>query len=188
MTSHYIDISAEQDAETSIPQVMGALYARLHLALVERGCGQIGVSFPRYSTSPRELGSVLRVHGDVVALDDLMKQDWLKGVRDHVRLSEILPVPDGAQHRTVLRRQFKTNADRLRRRRMKRKGETEEQAIAAIPSSIERSPDLPFVRLRSASTAQPFHLFIALGPLSHEPSPGEFSTYGLSGNATIPWF
>src|SRR5256885_4743960 len=31
--------------------------------------------------------------------------------------------------------------DRLRRRRMRRKGETAEQAAAAIPDSVERTPD-----------------------------------------------
>jgi CRISPR-associated endonuclease Csy4 len=66
-----------------------------------------------------------------------MGQDWLKGMRDHTQVGELLQVPANAQHRTVLRRQFKTNVDRLRRRRMQRKGETAEQAAAAIPDTVE---------------------------------------------------
>ncbi len=77
------------------------------------------------------------------------------------------------------RRQFKTNADRLRRRRMQRKGETAEQAAAAIPDTVERRPDLPFVQLRSSSTGQPFCLCVEHGPLQPLPVAGAFNAYGL---------
>ena len=188
MTSHYIDIALLPDPETTAAQVLGILYGRLHLALVEQGNGRIGVSFPRYSTAPRSVGNLLRLHGDANALTALMARDWLKGARDHVRLSGILPVPAHARHRTVRRRQFKTSVERLRRRRMKRKGETQQQVEAAIPSTVERRPDLPFVHLRSISTGQPFHLFIVLGALQDVPTEGTFTTYGLASTATIPWF
>ncbi len=188
MTSHYIDITVVSDPEISIPQLLGALYGRLHLALVERGDNDIGVSFPRYSTTPRSLGNLLRLHGSEVALHALMGNDWLKGVRDHVRLSTLALVPAGASHRVLRRRQFKTSVERLRRRRMKRKNETEIQATAAIPDNVERRPELPFAHLRSHSTGQPFCLFVSLGPLLDMPVPGDFNTYGLSGVATVPWF
>lgn len=188
MTSHYIDITVLPDLETSIPQLFAALYDRLHLALVGHGAGDIGVSFPRYSMTPRSLGNRLRLHGSEAALRTLMSNDWLKGVRDHVRLSEPALVPMEASYRVVRRRQFKTNVDRLRRRRMKRKSETAAQAAAAIPDNVERRPDLPFVYLRSHSTGQPFCLFVSLGPLLDRPVPGGFNTYGIGEGATIPWF
>lgn len=188
MTTHFIDIAVVPDPETSVPQLFTALYGRLHFALVERGSGDIGVSFPRYSVTPRSLGNMVRLHGGESALRELMASDWLKGVRDHVRLSELAPVPSNASHRVVRRRQFKTNVERLRRRRMKRKGETEAQAAAAIPETVERRPGLPFAHLRSHSTGQPFCLFVSLGPLLEEPVPGDFNTYGLGGKATVPWF
>lgn len=188
MTSHYIDITVVPDPETSVPQLLGALYGRLHMALVERRAGDIGVSFPRYSTSPRSLGNLLRLHGSEAALRTLMSLDWLKGVRDHVRLSELALAPADAPHRVVRRRQFKTNAERLRRRRMKRKNETQAQAAAAIPDTVERQPSLPFVHLRSQSTGQSFCLFVSLGPLMDRSVPGGFNAYGLGGTATVPWF
>ncbi|MBE0689386.1 MAG: type I-F CRISPR-associated endoribonuclease Cas6/Csy4 [Anaerolineae bacterium] len=188
MTSHYIDIMVVPDPETSAAQLLSALYGRLHLALVERGAGDIGVSFPRYSIAPRSLGDMVRIHGSEAALRALMGNDWLKGVRDHVRFSELGSAPADASHRVVRRRQFKTNVERLRRRRMKRKNETEAQAASAIPATIERRPDLPFVHIRSHSTGKPFCLFISLGPLHDTPVPGEFNTYGLGGTATVPWF
>lgn len=187
MTSHYLDIQVVPDAETSAPQLLSTLYGRLHLALVEQKRDDIGVSFPRYSRNPKTLGPIVRLHSSAAELKALMDVDWLKGVRGHVRLSEILPVPADAEHRVVQRKQFKTNVDRLRRRRMQRKGETEEEAKKAIPSTVERKPDLPYVNLRSGSNKQNFCLFIQLSTAHSQPIVGRFNSYGLGG-ASIPWF
>src|SRR5690625_6387343 len=87
-----------------------------------------------------------------------------------------------------MRKQFKTNAVRLRRRRMKRKGETYEQAAKAIPDNEERKPNLPFVVLRSQSSGQTFHLFIDQRLPGKERSEGDFKSYGLSQGATVTSF
>ena len=188
MTTHYIDLTVVAGPEFVVPQLLGALYDRLHLALVQHGLDNVGVSFPGYSVNPRSLGTTLRLHGSDASLRQLFGADWLKGMRDHVRMTDIAPAPVDAPHRTVQRKQFKTNVERLRRRRMKRKGESVEQAQDAIPSSIERIPNLPYVHIHSRSTAQPFCLFIALGPLGRTTIPGSFNSYGLGGPTTIPWF
>lgn len=191
MTTHYINITLLPDPEFNHAHLLGALVAKLHRALVQGQTTDIGVSYPQHIGQPltkRTLGAVLRLHGTPEALQRLMGQDWLKGMRDHTQVDELLPVPANAQHRTVLRRQFKTNADRLRRRRMERKGETNEQAAAAIPDTVERRPDLPFVQLRSSSTGQPFCLCVEHGPLQGLPVAGDFNTYGLGRGATVPWF
>ncbi len=191
MTTHYIDITLLPDPEFSHPHLLGALMAKLHRALVQQKVGDIGVSFPQHVNTPqhqRTLGKVLRLHGTEPALNALMARDWLTGMRDHVRWTPIAQAPEHAPHRVVQRRQFKTSAERLRRRRMQRKGETAEQAAAAIPDSIERSPNLPYVQLRSSSTGQLFRLFITHGPLLPAGIVGTFSTYGLGPEASIPWF
>jgi CRISPR-associated endonuclease Csy4 len=188
MTTHYVDIKVAPDPETNSAQMLGALYDHLHLVLVQQRRDTIGISFPGYSLSPRTLGITLRLHGSQVALQQLLATDWLKGMRDHVRISEVTEAPVDAPHRTVQRKQFKTSAARLRRRRMRRKGETEEQAQAAIPRCMERRPDLPHVHLHSRSTRQPFCLFLALGPLQSSATPGKFNSHGLGSPATIPWF
>ncbi|MEO5829609.1 MAG: type I-F CRISPR-associated endoribonuclease Cas6/Csy4 [Rhodanobacter sp.] len=188
MTTHYIDITVVPDPESGIPQLLGALYDRLHLALVQYKLDSIGASFPGYSMNPRSLGATLRLHGNDALLRQLFDTDWLKGMRDHVRMTDIAPAPVDAPHRTVHRKQFKTSVERLRRRRMKRKEETAEQAQKAIPYSVERTPNLPYLHVRSRSTAQPFCLFIALGPVQPTGIPGNFNRYGLGGPATIPWF
>lgn len=184
----YLEIRLLPDPEFPQHFLMGALFGKLHRVLVELEANNIGLSFPDYSIAPRGLGERLRLHGTKQVLSELMGQNWLKGMSDHVQCSEILPVPGNAQFRTVSRRQFKTSSERLRRRRMKRKGETYEQAAEAIPRHVERSPELPYVQLRSQSTGQNFHLFIEQGSLLEHPQKAAFSSYGLSREATVPWF
>ncbi|MHA3903478.1 type I-F CRISPR-associated endoribonuclease Cas6/Csy4 [Castellaniella sp. WN] len=188
MSTHSIDIRLLPDPEFSQAHLLGALYAKFHRALVGLGTHEIGVSFPQYSMQPRTLGRIMRVHGGGDALNALLFTDWLRGMRDHVELGALSAVPKEVQHRRLLRRQFKTSADRLRHRRMRRKGETYEQAAQAIPDSVEQQPDLPYVQLRSASTGQRFCLFLALGDPEPQAVAGEFNTYGLSSTATLPWF
>lgn len=188
MTTHYIDIRVIPDPETSAPQLLGILYGRLHQILVQLQQDCVGVSFPQYSLNPRGLGNILRLHGSKAHLCQLMEADWLKGMRDHVRMTDISTVPEEAKYRIVRRKQFKTSAARLRRRRMKRKGETAEQAQKAIPDTVERQPDLPYVHLHSLSTGQKYCLSIALSPLEDTETRGSFNYYGLGRDATIPWF
>jgi CRISPR-associated endonuclease Csy4 len=188
MTTHYVDLTVVPDSETGVPTLLGALYDKLHRALVHQRLDGIGVSFPQYSVIPRSLGTMLRLHGNEAALRALLAGDWMGGMRDHVRSSGAIPVPEGVSHRVVRRRQFKTNPGRLRRRRMQRKGETADQASRAIPDSAADTPNLPYVHLRSLSTGQSFCLFIAIGPLQKEPVSGRFNAYGLGQDCTIPWF
>jgi CRISPR-associated endonuclease Csy4 len=188
MVTHYVDIRLLPDPEFSQAYLLGALYAKLHRALVGLDTGGIGVSFPQYRLQPRTLGHVMRLHGGEAALSALLSTDWLRGMRDHVEVTAVSLVPSGVQHRRLVRRQFKTSVDRLRQRRMRRKGETYEEAVHAIPDSVEEQPDLPYVQLRSASTGQRFCLFLALGDPQPEAVSGVFNTYGLSSTATLPWF
>jgi CRISPR-associated endonuclease Csy4 len=188
MTTHYIDIALLPDPEFCEAHLLGALMAKLHRLLVQIRADDIGVSFPGYSMRPRTLGRVLRLHGGEAALRRVMAEPWLQGMRDHVSVTAVALVPSEVVYRVVRRRQFKTNADRLRRRRMRRKGETVEQATAAIPDSVERRPDLPYVHLRSASSGQAFCLFVEQGGGLPDAVTGTFNSYGFSLGATVPWF
>lgn len=188
MTTHYIDLTLHPDPQISAPHLLGALFDHLHMALVSNREDRVGISFPGYCLSPRTLGSILRLHGPEDALTNLHAGYWLKGMRDHVCIGPLTLAPAKALHRTVRRKQFKTSVERLRRRRMRRKGETLEQATLAIPGNIKCKPDLPYLHIHSRSTAQPFCLFIAMGPTAHQATPGSFNSYGLSSTSTVPWF
>lgn len=184
----YIDIRLRPDPEFPVHVLMGALFSKLHRALVVLEASDIGVSFPGYSLRPKGLGETLRLHGSASALDRLMSQSWLTGMRDHIKLMDMAEVPSDIQYQFVKRRQFKTSAERLRRRRARRHGETLEQARAHIPDSVERRVKLPYVTLRSQSTGERFCLFVEQLESASGPVSGPFNSYGLSQGATVPWF
>ena len=188
--THYLELCLRPDPEFPAPMLMGALYSKLHHGLAELEADDIGVSLPAHKTGvqARNPGEVLRLHSTAERLEELMATEWLKGMRDHVDVGDVIPVPTDADYRTVRRRQFKTNADRLRRRRMRRHGVSEAEAVEAIPNSVEQRVSLPFIQVRSASTGQRFCLFIEHGPKQSAPQPGQFNSYGLSPEATVPWF
>jgi CRISPR-associated endonuclease Csy4 len=185
---HYLDIRVRPDPELAIGHVMDALFGKLHLALAARQAGDIGVSFPGVALGRSGLGDVLRVHGLGGALNALMGTRWLSGLYDHVQASAVAPVPVDAHHRVVRRVQARSSAERIRRRQMRRHGYDEAMARERVPDSVERTLVLPYVNLRSASTAQVFRLFIEHGPMQTAPQAGGFSAYGLSPSATVPWF
>jgi CRISPR-associated endonuclease Csy4 len=188
MGTHYVDIKLAPDPEFGQAFLLGALYTKLHRALVQMGETGIGVGFPHYSTQPRTLGGTMRLFGSENSLELLLSTDWLRGMRDHTVLSPLAVIPSLVQHRRLIRRQFKTNVDRLRRRRMLRKGETYNQSVIAIPSEVERQPGLPYIHVRSSSTGQTFCLFLFLGTPEPQQIDGVFNSYGLSRTATLPWF
>lgn len=185
---HYMDIRLLPDPEFTPPLLMGVLFSKLHRALVLRGGDDIGISFPAVRPAIPALGERLRLHGTLVALQQLMAQSWLSGMQDHIDLGAMTVVPSAVQYRIVRRVQAKSCAERLRRRLMQRQSLTVEQALEAIPNTVGERLDLPYVTLRSQSTGQTFRLFIDHQPLRAEPVAGVFSAYGLSPTATVPWF
>jgi len=185
---HYVDLTLLPDPEIAQPHLMGALFTKLHLALVALHSERIGISFPAVQAAPAWLGDCLRLHGDHAALTGLMQTPWLQGMRDHVQATAVLPAPPTARFRVVSRVQAKSNPDRLRRRQMRRHGIDAAEALARVPDSAAERLDLPYVQLRSHSTEQSFRLFIRHGPVLERACPGTFGTYGLSTTATVPWF
>ena len=186
---HYVDIDVRPDPEFPAHQLMSALYAKLHRALVAQACTGIGVSFPGVANAQSPyLGTRMRLHGSQAALSALLASNWLMGMRDHVALTPALLVPRAAQHRAVRRVQVKSSPERQRRRLMRRQGIDEDAARQRIPDESARLSHLPFVQLRSTSTGQDFRLFIDHGPVQSGAVPGGFNAYGLGQGATTPWF
>ncbi|MDR6674475.1 type I-F CRISPR-associated endoribonuclease Cas6/Csy4 [Xanthomonas sp. 1678] len=186
---HYLDLQLRPDPDIAPHHLLGALYARLHRGLVELGTSHIGVSFPGYDDKAPSLGSHLRLHGTESALQGLMATSWLKGMGDHLSISGIALVPGGTSHRQVTRVQAKSSPARLRRRAMRRHGWDADTAIERLPDAAAERLRLPFVTLGSRSTGQAaFPLFIRHGPMLQEARQGLFNSYGLSHEATVPWF
>jgi len=182
----YIDITIPPDPEFPIYQLMSALFRKLHGVLVKLERTDIGVSFPAHSM--HGLGNCLRLHGTAETLQIIKAEEWLSGVFDHVRLSDVTPIPESAKFRTVCRVQVHSSPERLRRRAIKRRGINQEQAIATIPDSAAKTVSLPYIELPSGSTGQHFRIFVRHGTVQDEPHTGKFSSYGFSAEATVPWF
>lgn len=185
---HYVDLTLRPDPESAPAHLMSALFSKLHLALVAQRSEHIGISFPDVQAERQWLGDCLRLHGSPADLAGLTSIPWLAGVRDHVHATAVLPVPPGVRHRVVSRVQAKSSPERLRRRQMRRHGIDAAQALERVPDAAAERLNLPYIHLRSHSTAQPFRLFIRHGALQESATLGSFNAYGLSTSATVPWF
>jgi CRISPR-associated endonuclease Csy4 len=186
--NHYVDIDLRPDPEFPPYQLLAALYAKLHRALVAMDSDAIGVSFPGVDLKAPHLGVRLRLHGELDVLSSLLASDWLSGMREHVALTQPAAVPGNAKHRSVRRVQVKSSPERMRRRLMRRQNIDAQEAQQRIPDESARLTQLPFIQLRSTSTCQTFRLFIEHGPVEPIAVAGHFNAYGLSQGATIPWF
>lgn len=188
MDDHYLDLRLRVDPEFPQHQLMDALFARLHRALVQRNSTDIGLSFPDARPGLRGgLGGRMRLHGTAAALVMFDSPTWLIGMRDHVEASGPLDVPRNSGLIAVRRVQAKSNVERLRRRQMKRKGWTAEEAASAFPDSAAEILDLPFLTVRSLSTGQTFRLFVRQQAIASTAA-GPFNTYGFSTEAALPHF
>ncbi|QBJ11439.1 type I-F CRISPR-associated endoribonuclease Cas6/Csy4 [Rahnella aquatilis] len=181
----YQEIRVLPDPEFGTELLMAALFAKLHRALGQYAAGKIGISFPHYGQKP---GDIIRLHSSADTLALFRQTLWMKGLNDHVDISEIRNVPANAQHCCFSRVQVKSSAERLRRRSVKRGRLSEEEARERIPDSKSQVTALPFIQVKSLSTGEAFRLFIRRGALQPEPVAGVFGAYGLSAVATVPCF
>lgn len=184
---YYLDLSVMPDPEFRETTLLGALVSKLHRRLVALEADDIGISLPDHEKTP-PLGRRLRIHGTQKRIETMMQEEWLGGMRGQLEIAPLRPVPAEVLHRGVRRRQYKTNAERLRRRRMQRHGETYEEARSRIPDSVARKVKTPFLTVYSSSSGQRFSLFIEHEPVQELPVTGVFNTYGVSREATVPWF
>lgn len=188
MLTHYLDIHLRPDPEFPASQLLAALYAKLHRALVQLGSDDLAVCLPGYADKPLGLGQTLRILGRPERLAQLMALPWLTGMADHVQVRPSSPVPAHAVHRRLRRVQVQSSPERLRRRLMKRHDLTAAQALERIPDSPIQTVRLPFLSVQSSSSGQRFLMFLHLSPPEPAASVGTFNAYGLSTTASIPWF
>lgn len=175
------------DPEIVTGVLMSELFGHLHLALVEHGAGEIGVSFPQ-ANDVVGLGNVLRIHSANSRLLVIKKALRLGALVGYMEVIGPRGIPADVTYLTVRRVQAKSSPARLRRRLMRRHGMSLAQAAAQVPDKAKEMLKLPFINLKSASTDQPFPLFIKQGEQQLQSQFGRFSSYGLSATATVPWF
>jgi len=186
--SHYIDLRIRPMPEVAPEHVLEKVFTKIHLALVASKRSDIGLSFPGVDEKRPDLGDLLRLHGSETALSELLESARLAAWRDYLVLSEIKPIPEGCSFRLVSRVQVKNGLEARRRRLARRHNLSLAEAASRMPDSVRQWSRLPYIKMRSGSTGQSFRLFIKHGPVSSRPCPGFFNAYGLSQEATIPWF
>lgn len=186
--THYLDIRIRALPEIAAPHVMEAVFGRVHNALAALQRTDIGVSFPEVDEKRPSLGGRLRLHGPEESLRAVLETSGLSALRDYAACGEIAATPATGSFRRVSRVQSKSNPERLRRRLAARHNLSAEEALERIPDARAQMLTLPFVRVKSKSTGHGYQLFISHGPLQTNPCQGEFSAYGLSATATVPWF
>ncbi len=182
---YYLDIKLFPDPEFEEQVLLNALFSKFHRGMSQIVPGEVGISFPEVA---KRLGSVLRLHGNASSLNQLMAENWLKGMRDYCQIGEVQPVPEVVQYRTVRRVQAKS-AWNKRKRSIAKGWLTEEEAQTKIPDEQQKNlKHLPFLQIKSLSNGNTMRIYVHHGELQNEPVSGTFNSYGLSATATIPWF
>lgn len=190
----YVDLDIHPVDGLTVLQVLESLMQRLHSRLASGQVTGIGLSLPRHDPAGTFTGNVLRVHGQRPALEALLASAWLQPVREHLQQIGPAPVPPGARHRIVYRRQSSANVGARARRAARRQQIPMEEAQRRYEQAAEgQMLALPHVFLFSSKTKQVFPLFIEHGPILSEPQEGVLGSYGLSshasgGAASVPWF
>lgn len=180
----YIDMTLFPDAEFPSTVLLNSLYSKLHKALYDLSSTSIGVSFPKYEAT---LGNVLRIHGTTKDLERLMSLKWVGAMNDYCNISKIERVPPNTTYRHFKRQQ--TNMSQSKLRRLVKRGTLKSDTVKNYKSKMtEQFIQAPYVELKSASTGQTYRRYIKIGEISKEQIIGNFDHFGLSKNATVPWF
>lgn len=187
--NYYIEIRLLHDAETGLGFLWKKVFTQIHLALAERGNGGVGVSFPKYGDTVFPMGDTMRLFASTQdALATLNLGEWLARLRDYVAVSAIQKTPDNIkEYAQFSRKQVKTGKERQARRYAKRHNMGYEEALKHFDTMEEKVLNLPFIMLQSLSSAQEMKLFVEKQRTRTEVR-GEFNSYGLSKEATVPWF
>ncbi len=195
---YYIDITLLPDEEANLGFLWQKVYQQLHLALVENKIAKnesaIAVSFPKYGDKEFPLGDKVRLFADEqVLLKKLNIEKWLSRLNDYTHLKSIKEVPETVNQFVRFRRkQFKSNLLKEANRRAKYKNESLDVALDHF-KNYETKNSLPFINMTSLSmdkntaSNRNFKLIIEREILE-KPEQGVFNCYGLSKNASIPWF
>ena len=193
---YYQELTLIPDPEIDIYFIWSKLYHKLHLGFVplldQTGKMSIGVSFPEYECAPKKikLGSKLRLFAsDEQTLKQLDTKQLLSHLSDYVHCGKIHSVPDKIDGYAVYQRvRPKNSIMSLAERYAKRHNITLGAALAIYQENFkEKRLNLPFVRLKSATSQQVFPLMIRKKYVDCLVT-GGFSSYGLSSDSSVPEF
>lgn len=191
---HYIEITLLPDAEVGLGFLWQKVYQQIHLALVEvkdvNEKVNVGVSFPKYGSKTFPLGDTVRLFGETPDdLNVLRLGHWLGRLTDYVTMKGVQEVPKNTKTYVCFRRkQPKLEFMKRVEKQAKRHGVSIEAALEHFKNyDKEHQLTLPFVSVYSQTWKQHFPLFVEKNSAPSGKT-GNFDTYGLSKEATVPWF
>lgn len=172
--NHYIDIKLAPIDGINAPSIMNTIFERFHVYTVKNNTA-IAVSFPEYSVT---LGETLRLHGAKAELEPLVNGAWLRGDADYCFVSEVLEAPNTDSH--IIVKRVKKNSLRNKLKRSVRLGRmTADEMDEILASKPDSDLTLPFLRIRSFSTGQQYHISISQQDAEGVEN-GQANTFGLS--------
>lgn len=192
----YQEIKIMPNPKVPLNMVQQQVFRQLHLALADLKEKaphlSIGVSFPEYigSGSKKRLGRTIRLFAkDKKTFFMLYLLKYFRDLMKSVRISQVnfLPKEKIKGYAVFSRKQVATSAERLARHRIKTRNDMDMETAIKYYEGRVKMLHLPFVLMKSASNGHHFRLFIDM-KLVEKPVKGEFTTYGLSYDATVPLF
>ncbi len=203
---NYVEITLLPNADIALYFLWQKVYQQIHIGFAsikkEDDTIPIGVSFPGYDSEKNHLGNKLRLFAEnKEKLQVLDIHKCLNRLLDYVHISSIKEVPANIESFALFKRQqVKSSITRLARRKAKRHGIDFETALASLSEFEEKQTKAPFIQMESLSTENKtisddaadnvrhkFRLFIVKHSFDQSQQ-GTFNCYGLSQQATVPWF
>ena len=181
---HYIDITLKPDAELRENVLRNMAYSKLHKVLFDLESSAIGVSFPAFQV---KLGNRIRLHGSQAALMQLHALNWLGGLTSYCHVTAVQSVPNQVRYRVIFRVQSTMTQAKLNR--LIKRGSIEPEKVREYKAKMfSKGLDNPYLELESTSNGHKHRRYIAFGEFLTTPVHGVFDHFGLSKQATIPWF
>jgi CRISPR-associated endonuclease Csy4 len=187
---YYTELQLKPNAELSANFILSKLYSKLHISFVQlqdkNGIVPVGVSFPEYEE--KGLGKRIRIFSpDESNLHNMNLNQVLEHMQDYVNITDVRSVPKSAEYLVCKRQQVKSSNIRLARRRAKRHGISEQEALNYLDQYKEDRIKTPYIQVLSHSSKNLFRLFIQQQKVENQRYNG-FNAYGLSINSTVPCF
>ena len=120
-------------------------------------------------------------------MQKLQNSNWIGGMHGYCKIDEIQLVPTDAKFRTISRVQTTMSQSKLNR--LIKRGFISDDEIKKYKAKMfSKGLDNPYIELVSASNGHKHRRYITFGELQDHPTSGQFDFFGLSKEATIPWF
>lgn len=187
--SHYFDIKAIPQADITQSEVISHIMQLLHQILPQFN-GKIGLGFPAYGQQ-KTLGGIIRVFGSEKDIS-VIHQELLQSnsMKDYALIGPISSIPERVNGYAYFKRLHQKGASQIRRsqKRLTEQGKWSDDIADNMLVKHMKQKNLPHVHLKSSSTGQNWILQIQQQLSNHPSSEGEFNSFGLSKQLTVPLF